>query len=290
MLLNKCYSKLLLTICGVSLSVIAASAQSPNLQATVEQNDRLPLQSSTQQTDRMPFQGKATQTDQSPLQLQADKNKLEGSIQQGNKLSPWYGTSPDQLQEQMPKPAPPRLSNIMPATPYYGDPNQIEHKEPIPENPQLVWQLNDLVGQYYGQGVNAQISGHSGIKPTHLTAVGHVIQMNGSNPNLPPLWKNWYQNFMHMVYSNLQHLPGRNAERVFVWIRSDGAIKINRVGAGNSLYTAIMSLQGMPEIKFEPVDGCDTVMLNLYAYKGDPVIRDDVWGRATGVSSIKGVW
>jgi hypothetical protein len=289
MLLNKCYSKLLLTICGVSLSVIAVSAQNPNLQATVEQNDRLPFQSSAQQTDRMPFQGKAAQTGQSPLQLQADKNKLEGSIQQGNKLSPWYGTSPDQLQDQMPKPAPPRLSNIMPATPYYGDPNQIERKEPVPEKPQLVWQLNDLVGQYYPQGLNAQISGRNGIQPTHLTAVGHVIQLNGSNPNLPPFWKNWYRNFMHMVYSNLNNLPA-DGGRVFVWIRSDGAIKINPVGSGGSLYTAIMSLQGMSEIKFEPVDDCDTVMLSLYAYKADPVIRDDVWGRATGVSSIKGAW
>ncbi len=41
-----------------------------------------------------------------PYQLQTDKNKLEGSIQQENRLSPWYGRPAGQLQDQLPQSAP----------------------------------------------------------------------------------------------------------------------------------------------------------------------------------------
>ncbi len=59
---NKLYPKILLTVCGVSLFVMAASAQSPNLRGTIEQNDRPPFQGTVEQNGNLPFQGNAAQT------------------------------------------------------------------------------------------------------------------------------------------------------------------------------------------------------------------------------------
>lgn len=227
---------------------------------------------------------------QVPFELQTDVEALHGGVQQSQNdlrqhlipqspqpapvktfqptpLEPYYGNREPQLTN----PPPTKSSQLNPLEPYYG--NVEPHSSTyLPENPiEKVWQLYDIY-----DGITLPTF-------TSMDGVGRVILLSANNPNVPAHWQSWYRRFMHMVYSNLQHLQGAGGF-AYVWVRNDGTIKVNLVSdygspgkpyfpnedrSSNALCKAILSLQALPEIRFVPDKGCDTVMLRLTAGMGE---------------------